>query len=163
MRSTLHVFAVLVTLLLLAACSSPAPTPAAATPAPSPTLDAQTRTRIESAPRVVFVVPFSHWDTDWHDNYAAYSQRSDGNILAAIKMAKADPSFRYTLEQVLFVQHFWDAHPEARTDLKSAVARRQITFAWAGITQPETSLTAPAIQVRNLQMGEDWIASTFGP
>jgi hypothetical protein len=38
-----------------------------------------------------------------------------------------------------------------------------LTFAWAGITQPETSLAAPVVQVRNLQLGRQWIAETFGP
>ncbi len=78
-------------------------------------------------------------------------------------MAQANPRFRYTFEQVLFVQHFWDTYPEHRADLKALVQNRQLTFAWGGITQPETSLVAPAIQVRNLQLGQDWIAETFGP
>ncbi len=132
-------------------------------PAPPATnLDAETQTQIQSAQRVVFLVPFSHWDTDWHEDYSSYSERANANILAAIQMAKQHPRFRFALEQVLFVQHFWDTHPEARADLKAAIQRRQLTFAWAGITQPETSLVAPAIQVRNLQLGEDWIAQTFG-
>src|SRR5438105_307144 len=160
---------VLVLLAGLVACAAPTPRPPTATPAPSPeptvaapNLDAATQALITQAQRVVFVVPFSHWDTDWHDNFAAYSQRSDGNILAAIQMAKQDRQYRYTFEQVLFVQHFWEGHPEARADLKALVQSRQLTFAWAGITQPETSLTAPAVQLRNLQLGQDWIASTFG-
>ncbi len=47
-------------------------------------------------------------------------------------------------------------------DFKAAVQQRQITFAWAGITQPETSLVAPSIQEHNLQLGQAWISSTFG-
>src|SRR3990172_1047222 len=86
-------------LMLLAACSSPAILP-------SPNLDAETRTLIAQAERVVFVIPFSHWDTDWHENFADYVKRSDQNILTAIQMAKAHPRFRFALEQVLFVQHF---------------------------------------------------------
>ncbi len=77
-------------------------------------------------------------------------------------MAKQDARFRFTLEQVLFVQHFWETHPASRADLVSLVHNRQLTFAWAGITQPETSLVAPSIQVQNLMLGEQWIANTFG-
>jgi hypothetical protein len=128
----------------------------------NPNLDAETQTLVAQADRVVFVVPFSHWDTDWHDSFPNYVQRSDQNILAAIQMAKQSPRFRYTLEQTLFVQHFWDTYPQYRADLKALVQKRQITFAWTGLIQPETSLTAPAIQVRNYQLGNDWIAATFG-
>ena len=161
-RTLLARLALVLALPMLAACASiaPAPTPTATVIAPD--LDAATQTLIANADRVVLIVPFSHWDTDWHDTFDNYVKLSDQNILAAIQMAKADPRFRYTLEQVLFVQHFWNTYPQYRADLKAAVQRRQISFAWAGITQPETSLTAPAIQVRNLQMGQDWIAANFG-
>ena len=77
-------------------------------------------------------------------------------------MAKQDTRYRFTLEQVLFVQHFWETHPESRADLVTLVHNRQLTFAWAGITQPDTSLVAPSIQVSNLKLGEEWITETFG-
>ncbi len=153
-------------LFFLAACAraTPAP-PLTHPPVPTPStlnLDPETQALIARADRVAFIIPFSHWDTDWHEAYPDYVRRSDGNILAAIQMAKANPRFRYTFEQVLFVQHFWETYPEHRADLKRLVQNRQFTFAWAGITQPETSLAAPAIQVRNLQLGQDWITETFG-
>ncbi|MBI5301049.1 MAG: hypothetical protein HY868_02850 [Chloroflexi bacterium] len=156
---SLRVFAVQFILSVLAACGN---FPTTTSPALDSNFDAETRTLIANAERVVFVIPFSHWDTDWHENFADYVKRSDQNILTAIQMAKAHPRFRYTLEQVLFVQHFWDHYPQQRADLKALVQRGQISFAWAGITQPETSLVAPAIQVRNLQLGQDWIAEKFG-
>lgn len=168
------VFALL--LIMLAACAAPTPTPAptpARRPEPGPTgvplppsaainLDAETQTLIARAPRTVFLIPFSHWDTDWHLTYAAYAEMADGNIAAAIRLAQSNPRFRYTFEQVLFVQHFWETHPEQRAALAALVRNGQLTFAWAGITQPDTSLVAPVIQVRNLLMGQEWIAQTFG-
>src|SRR5437773_1442628 len=70
--------------------------------------------------------------------------------------------FRYTIEQVLFAQHFWETHAAERADFATLVHNHQFTFAWAGITQPETNLVAPAVQIRNLQLGQDWLAHTFG-
>jgi glycosyl hydrolase family 38 len=124
--------------------------------------DAETQSLITKAKRVVFLIPFSHWDTDWHQSYDTYSKLADQNILNAIRAAKQDARFRFTLEQVLFAQHFWDTYPDSRADLVTLVHKRQITFAWAGITQPETSLVAPSIQVHNLELGKQWIAQTFG-
>jgi len=161
-----HRLTFLLILFALAACASPAPTPigtATATFDASINLDAETQARIASAERVAFIIPFSHWDTDWHEAFPDYVKRSDGNILNAIQMADADPRFRYTMEQVYFVQHFWEAFPDQREALKAAVQRKQLAFAWAGLTQPETSLVAPSIQVRNWQLGQDWIAQNFGP
>lgn len=129
---------------------------------PAPNFDSETQRLIAGADRTVFLIPFSHWDTDWHDTFATYSQFADQNISEAISLAKQYPRFRYTLEQVLFVQHFWEVHPEYRDDLEKLVQTRQFTFAWAGITQPETSLVAPSVQIHNLQLGRDWIVQTFG-
>jgi hypothetical protein len=124
--------------------------------------NAETQSLISRSERVVFLIPFSHWDTDWHDSFDAYSKRADRNILKAIEIAQQDPRYRFSLEQVLFVQHFWETHPASRADLRRLIQNRQLTFAWGGITQPETSLVAPSIQVRNLKLGEAWIAETFG-
>jgi len=133
-----------------------------ATRDPLGNFDPETQALISRAERVVFLIPFSHWDTDWHDSFDVYSKKADGNILKAIEIAKQDPGYRFTLEQVLFVQHFWETHPASRADLMTLVRNRQLTFAWGGITQPETSLVAPSIQVRNLRLGQEWITKTFG-
>jgi len=145
--------------ILVAGCQ---PTSPETTRDPMGNFDAETQSLISRAERVVFLIPFSHWDTDWHDSFDAYSKQADQNILKAIEIAKQDPRYRFTLEQVLFVQHFWETHPDSRADLVSLVNNRQLTFGWGGITQPETSLVAPSIQVRNLKLGEAWIAETFG-
>ncbi|MGQ0600859.1 MAG: hypothetical protein ACT4QE_04080, partial [Anaerolineales bacterium] len=145
-------------LVFLSSCSTPTPIPSPTPVMSYGTFDAETEALIANAERVAFIVPFSHWDTDWHETFDVYSRRSNNNILSAIRMAKAEPRFRYALEQVAFVKHFWDTHPEARNDLTALVKNRQLTFAWAGMTQPETSLAAPAVQMRNWMMGRDWIA-----
>jgi hypothetical protein len=137
--------------------------PPAALPAPADiNLDTATQALIAHAKRTVFLIPFSHWDTDWHRDFSVYAAQGDRNILDAIRIAKQHPRFRYTVEQVLFAQHFWQTHPEEQADLTALVRNRQFTFAWGGITQPDTSLVAPAIQLRNLQLGQDWLAQTFG-
>ena len=142
-------------------CARPVSSPEG-TRGPIGDFDSEARSLISRAERVVFLIPFSHWDTDWHQSFDSYSKLADQNILSAIQIAKQNPRFRYTLEQVLFVQHFWETHPASRADLVTLIHNRQITFAWGGITQPETSLVAPSIQVRNLKLGQTWIAQTFG-
>ena len=44
---------------------------------------------------------------------------ADRNIASAIRIAQADPRFRYALEQVLFVQYFWETHPELREEMST--------------------------------------------
>src|SRR4051794_29889667 len=95
------VVALSVVVCLLASCalgtpSRPAPQPvptSAATPAPSPSAGAinlapEIQARIADTRRVVFLVPFSHWDTDWHDTFDSYAAQADRNILDAIHAAQ---------------------------------------------------------------------------
>src|SRR6266536_2639915 len=137
-------FLMIVLALALAACVPSAPDPTA-TPLPVPTslpmpqpgpppaalpspaainLDAPTQALIAHAKRTVFLIPFSHWDTDWHRDFSVYAAQADRNILDAIRIAKQHPRFRYTIEQVLFAQHFWATHPERRADLTDLVRNR---------------------------------------
>jgi alpha-mannosidase len=178
--------------VMLAACAMPAPSPAptvtpvaAPTSAPVPTaqlvptpepgpppaalpppdqinLDMATQTLIADAKRTVFLMPFSHWDTDWHDQFSAYAQYAAANIITAIQVAKQHPRFRYTLEQVLFVKQFWETYPEHRADLTALIHNGQFVFASPNVSQPDNNLVAPAVQLRNFQLGQDWITATFG-
>jgi hypothetical protein len=180
----------LVYVLTIAACSMPAPIPAitsapAPTSAPVPTaeplptpepgpppaalpppdqinLDSATQALIAHAKRTVFLMPFSHWDTDWHNQFSAYAPYAAANIITAIQIAKQHPRFRYTLEQVLFVKQFWETYPEHRADLAALIQNGQFTFASPNVSQPDNNLVAPAVQLRNFQLGQDWIAATFG-
>ncbi|HET9223288.1 MAG TPA: glycoside hydrolase family 38 C-terminal domain-containing protein, partial [Roseiflexaceae bacterium] len=47
-------------------------------------------------------------------------------------------------------------------DLTALIRSGQFTFASPNITQPDTSLVAPAVQLQNFRLGQDWIATTFG-
>ena len=64
--------------------------------------DAETQTMIASAKRVVFLIPFSHWDTDWHQDFSAYSRLSDQNILKAIPISQDLGKIRRNFED-----YFW--------------------------------------------------------
>ena len=107
-------------------------------------------------------MPFSHWDTDWHNAFPTYSWQAAANIITAIQIAKQHPRFRYNLEQVLFVKQFWETYPEHRADLAALIHNGQFTFASPNVSQPDNNLVAPAVQLRNFQLGQDWIAATFG-
>ena len=73
MENLIRLVAVCVGLIVIAACASP-PAPLAVSDV---NLDTETQTMIAQAQHVVFVVPFSHWDTDWHDTFDNYVKRAD--------------------------------------------------------------------------------------
>ena len=66
----------------------PGPAPATLPPPDQINLDRATQTLIAHAKRTVFLMPFSHWDTDWHNSYPTYSRAAAANIITAIQIAK---------------------------------------------------------------------------
>ena len=140
----------------------PGPAPAVLPPPDQINLDTATRTLIARAKRTVFLIPFSHWDTDWRSDFPTLTRQAAANIITAIQIAKQHPRFRYTLEQVLLVKQFWKTYPEHRDDLKTLIHNGKFTFAWPNMSEPDNNLVAPAIQLRNFQPGQEWLAATFG-
>ncbi|MDQ2998842.1 MAG: hypothetical protein M3R61_17565 [Chloroflexota bacterium] len=140
----------------------PGPAPVALPPPDQINLDQATQALIAHVKRTIFLIPFSHWDTDWHNSFPTYSRAASANIIAAIQIAKQHPRFRYTLEQVLFVKQFWESYPEHRADLSALIHKGQFVFASPNVSQPDNNLVAPAVEMRNFQLGQDWISATFG-
>ncbi|MBI3966369.1 MAG: hypothetical protein HY329_12115 [Chloroflexi bacterium] len=134
-------------------------------PSGSPRLERLTpeaRRLVQEAPRVAFVVAHSHWDADWRETFDVYSEQAAHNIVAAIALAKRAPTFHYVLDQVVFLQRFWETRPEHRDDLVRLVRSGQLAIAGGMISQPDTNLPAPTIQLRNVQLGREWLRRTFG-
>jgi hypothetical protein len=117
----------------------PGPAPTPLPPTDQINLDPATQTLIAHAKRTVFLIPFSHWDTDWHNTFPTYSRQAAANILTAIQIAKQHPRFRYTLEQVLFVKQFWETYPEHRADLTALIHNGQFVFASPNVSQPDNN------------------------
>ncbi len=76
MRSLGRLCGILIGLLLAACANSPLPVIG------NPNLDDETQTMMAHAQRVVLVVPFSHWDTDWHDTFDNYVPHGRGQALS---------------------------------------------------------------------------------
>ena len=129
-------FATLIGGMILSGCTRPAPGPEKRR-APLGNFDLATQSLIANAKRVVFLIPFSHWDTDWHQPYDQYSPLADQNIQSAIDVAKQDARYRFTLEQVLFVQHFWETHPASREELVTLVHNHRLPLPGAGSPNPK--------------------------
>ncbi len=75
MKSVQHAFVsvILIGGMVLFGCASPT-LGSETTRAPLGNFDSATQSLIAKAKRVVFLIPFSHWDTDWHQPYRLLQQ-----------------------------------------------------------------------------------------
>ncbi len=109
----------------------------------------------------VYLVPFSHMDLFWLGEREECLSRGNRVIAEALRIARADPQFRFLLEDAVFVAHFLACHPERQDELSALVRAGQIEVGpkWAGIFQ---NLSDEESLVRNLVLGIRFSQETFG-
>jgi alpha-mannosidase len=116
-----------------------------------------------TAPRQVFLVPFSHLDFFWAGTREECLARGNRIIARAIQLARQYPDFRFLIEDDDFVANYMECHAGATdaTDLKRLVKDGRIGIApkWAAIFQ---DLQDGEVLVRNVVYGKRYARSVFG-
>ncbi|MBM3187339.1 MAG: hypothetical protein FJZ90_01295 [Chloroflexi bacterium] len=109
----------------------------------------------------VHVMPMSHLDLFWLGEREECLSRGNRVISRAMAIAQEYPEFRFLLEDMVFVKHFLDTHPEKRQELARLVREGQIEVApkYAGIY---ASLMPGEAHVRNLMYGKALAAHLLG-
>ena len=116
-----------------------------------------------TAPRQVFLVPFSHLDFFWAGTREECLARGNRIIARALQLARQYPDFRFLIEDDDFVANYMESHastPDA-ADLKRLVKEGRIGIApkWAAIFQ---DLQDGEVLVRNVVYGKRYARAVFG-
>ncbi len=123
-----------------------------ATPVASSSPDAQ-----------IYFIPFSHLDFFWGGTREECLARGNQIIAKAIQLANRSPSFRFLLEDNVFVANYVDSHPGSQeaTDLRRLVkeGRIEISPKWVGIFQ---GLPDGEVHARNMAIGKQYAREVFG-
>lgn len=111
----------------------------------------------------VFVVPFSHLDLFWAGTREECLSRGNRIISKAVQIARAQPAFRFLIEDNVFVQNYVETRVgtvelEQFRDLVRA-GRIEIAPKWAGIYQ---NLPRGEAHVRNHLIGKRFARDVFG-
>lgn len=107
---------------------------------------------MKASPQQIFVLPFSHLDLFWlGDKYECLS-RGFHVIAKAIRLCEEEPSFRFLIEDAVFLKAFCEAYPEMQERIirLAESGRLEMPSKWAAITV--TQVNGETI-VRNLQIG----------
>lgn len=99
-----------------------------------------------------YLVPFSHMDLFWLGAREECLSRGNRVISEAMAMADKHPEFRFLIEDLVFINHFLQCHPEKKDRLKALLKDGQIEIGpkWAGIDQTP-------------QIGEDLVRNSLYP
>jgi len=116
-----------------------------------------------SAPREVYVVPFSHLDLFWAGTREECLSRGNRIIAKATRLAAEHPQFRFLIEDEDFLANYVETHQAspALAQLKRLVkeGRIEISPKWAAILQ---NLPRGETWVRNFVYGKRYAREVFG-
>lgn len=119
---------------------------------------------LSSAPKksdTLHLILSSHQDIAWMDSPEQCIIDRDEKILTpALEMMKADPEYRFDLEDVLFLREYLDRHPDRKSELHTVVANGQLGIG-ASYNQPYEDLASGEMLIRQFYAGRKWLRKNF--
>lgn len=117
---------------------------------------------MSDAPATAHLVSSFHYDVAFCKTYREYLPPSLENIKAAVALLRANPSYTYSVEQVILLREYWRRNPEDRLDLKRWATEGRLTAAPGMFTMPDVNVPSGECFIRNARIGRDWLKRNLG-
>lgn len=103
----------------------------------------------------------THQDIAWMDSPEQCVKDRDEKILTpALAIMKDDSSYRFDLEDVLFLREYLDRHPDRKADLQKFISEGRLGIG-ASYNQPYEDLSSGEMLVREFYAGRKWLRKNF--
>src|SRR5438093_9095195 len=136
----------------------------------------QGATSSSSSTNVTFwLIPHTHWEGAVFKTREEYLQIGLPNILTALRLLKAHPNYRFTLDQVAYFKPFLERYPEEADAFRRFVANGRLQIVCGLNVMPDDNMPSGESFVRQLlyakgycrdALGVDvkvgWLLDTFG-
>ncbi len=104
-------------------------------------------------PRVVDLVPHTHWDREWYEPFQRFRMRLVDLLDHVLERAEADPRFRFTMDgQMAAVEDYLEIRPEAAARVRALVEAGQLAIGPWQVLSDELLASGETL-VRNLERG----------
>lgn len=106
------------------------------------------------APRVLHIVPHTHWDREWYEPFEGYRFQLVKTLDRLLDILDSDPEFaHFNFDgQTAAIEDYLDVRPEAEERIRAAVSGGRIAMGPWRILMDEF-LCSPETIVRNLRQG----------
>lgn len=106
-----------------------------------------------SQPRVVYLVPHTHWDREWYEPFQRFRMRLVDLLDHVLDRAEADPAYRFTMDgQMAAIEDYLEIRPEAADRVRALVEAGQLAIGPWQILSDEFLASGETL-VRNLERG----------
>ncbi len=113
-------------------------------------------------PKRVFVVPHFHYDAAWLDTYEGYLALCHRHILEALSLLKADPDYRFVLDQVALIRPFLERYPEQARVFKQLVAEGRLAIVCGMFVMPDANMPGGESFLRQIEAGRTYCQRELG-
>src|SRR4029453_4467475 len=133
--------------------ATPARDPQAPTPTPGPATPTSAPSPHHPSPRVLYLVPHTHWDREWYEPFQRFRMRLVDLVDGVLERAEADPRFCFTFDgQTAMLEDYLEIRPEAEARIAALVATGQLAVGPWRILSDEFLVSGETL-VRNLAAG----------
>jgi len=109
-----------------------------------------------------YVVPHTHWEGAVFKTREEYLEMGLPNILKAMRLLRADPSYRFTLDQVAYFRPFLERYPEEEADFHKFIAEGRLQIVGAMDVMPDDNMPGGETLVRQMQYGKGYCRDKLG-
>lgn len=114
-----------------------------------------------AAPRIAVLCGF-HYDVAYLKSCAEYLPECFRILDEAIRILKADPDYRFLVEQVFLLEQYWRERPDQRADLRRLAREGRLEVAPGMYVMPDLNLPSGEALFRQVEYGLAWLDEHLG-
>lgn len=109
-----------------------------------------------------YLIPHTHWEGAVFQTREAYLEMGLPNILRALALLKADPDYRFTLDQVCYVKPFLERYPQEAPAFRRFVNEGRLAIVGGTDTMLDVNMPGGESWVRQVLYGKGYFRRELG-
>jgi alpha-mannosidase len=109
-----------------------------------------------------FFIPHTHWEGAVFKTREEYLEMGLPNILCALKLLKAHPNYRFTLDQACYVEPFLERYPEEEASLRKFIQEGRLAIVGGTDVMPDVNMPSGESFVRQVLYGKGYFRRKLG-
>lgn len=109
-----------------------------------------------------YLIPHTHWEGAVFQTREAYLEMGLPNILRALALLKADPDYRFTLDQACYVKPFLERYPQEAPAFRRFVNEGRLAIVGGTDTMLDVNMPGGESWVRQVLYGKGYFRRELG-
>ncbi|HEY3417766.1 MAG TPA: alpha-mannosidase, partial [Armatimonadota bacterium] len=110
----------------------------------------------------LYLIPHTHWEGAVFKTREQYLEMGLPNILRALRLLKAYPAYRFTLDQVCYVKPFLERYPEEAAAFRRFVQEGRLALVGGTDVMLDVNMPGGESFVRQVLYGKGYFRREFG-